>query len=60
MQKWHFFGKKMKNFQNQVTDFNFVIFNLKLLIGATNKGGTEKYWTIPFGILGPSKFIESV
>ena len=37
MQKWHIFGK-IKNFQSQATDLNLVIFNLKLLIGATNKG----------------------
>ena len=54
------FLEKLKNFQNEVTDFNFVLFYLKLLVGATNKGGPEKYSTIPFGILGPSKFSESV
>ena len=52
--------EKMKNFQNETTDFNFVLFYLKLLIGATNKRGPEKYKTIPFGILGPSKFTDSV
>ena len=52
--------EKMKNFQNEATDFNFRFINLKLLIGATNKGGPEKYSTIPFGIIGPSKFTESV
>ena len=50
----------MKNFQNEATDFYFVLFYLKLLIRATNKGGPEKYSRIPFGILGPSKFTESV
>ena len=52
--------EKMKKFQNKATDFNFVLFYLKLLIGATDKGGPEKYSTIPFRILGPSKFTESV
>ena len=53
-------SEKMKNFQNETTDLYFVLFYLKLLIGATNKGGPEKYSTIPFEILGPSKFTESV
>ena len=52
--------EKMKNFQNEATDFNFIFVNLKLLIGATNAEGPEKYSTIPFGILGPSKFTDSV
>ena len=52
--------EKIKNFQNEVTDFYFVLFYLKRLIGATSRGGSEKYSTIPFGILGPSKFTESV
>ena len=52
--------KKIKNFQNEATDFYFVLFYSKLLIWATNRGGPEKYSTIPFGILGPSKFSESV
>jgi len=52
--------EKIKNFQNEATDFYFVLFYLKLLIAATNRGGPEKYSTIPFGILGPSKFTESV
>ena len=52
--------EKIQNFQNEATDFYFVLFYLKLLIGATNRGGPEKYSTIPFGILGPSKFTESV
>ena len=52
--------KKIRKFQNKTTDFNFVFLNLKLLIGATKKGGLEKYSTIPFWILGPSKFTESV
>ena len=59
IQKWHIF-KKIENFQNEATDFYFALFYLKLLIGATNKGGPEKYWTIPSGILVPSKFTESV
>jgi len=50
----------MNNFQNEATVFYFVLFYLKHLIGATNKPGPEKYSTIPFGILGPSKFTESV
>ena len=52
--------EKMKIFQNKATNFNFVLFDLKPLIGATNKGGPEKNSTIPFGILGPSMFTESV
>ena len=52
--------EKVKKFQNKTTDFNFRFFNSKLLIGAINKGGPEKYSTIPFWILGPSKFTESV
>ena len=44
------FLEKLKNFQNEVTDFNFVLFYSKLLIGATNKGGLEKYSIIAFGI----------
>ena len=50
--------EKIKNFQNEATDFYFVLFNIKLLMGATNRGGSEKYSTIPFGILRPSKFTE--
>ena len=50
----------MINFQKEATDFYFVFFYLKLLIGAKNKGVPEKYSTIHFEILGPSKFIESV
>ena len=52
--------EKMKNFQNEATDFNFIFLNLKLLIGATNAEGPEKYSTFPFRILGPSKFTDSV
>ena len=52
--------EKIQNFQNEAPNFSFVLFYLKLLIGATNRGGTEKYSTIPLGILGPSKFTESV
>ena len=50
MQKWHILGKNIKKFQFKSTDFDFVFSNLKLLIEATNKGGLEKYSTIPFGI----------
>ena len=52
--------EKIKKFQNNATDFNFVYLNVKLLIGATNKRGPEKYSPILFWILGPSKFTEPV
>ena len=52
--------KYKKKIQNEATDFYFVLFSLKLLIGATNREGPEKYSSIPLGILGPSKFTESV
>jgi len=59
MQKWHIFIKNEK-FSKRSDGFFFVLFYLKLLIRATNKGGPKKHTTIPFGILGPSKFTESV
>ena len=34
--------EKMKNFQNEETDFYFVLFYLKLLIWATNRGVPRK------------------
>ena len=52
--------EKIKNFQKKATDFNLLSFYLKLLIETTNKGGPEKYSPIPFEILEPSKFTESV
>ena len=32
--------EKMKNFQNKAMDFNFVLFYLNRLSGATNKGSS--------------------
>ena len=52
---------KNKKNSKRSDGFKFRFFtNLKLIIEATNTGGPEKYSTIPFGILGPSKFTESV
>jgi len=59
MQKWHIFRKNEK-ISKRSDEFLFCFILLKLLIGATNRGGSEKYSTIPFGILEPSKFTESV